>query len=127
MLNSTLAQKQFLHDHTIEEITSKLAKAVVYVDTETSLEETCKMLGKNDISAVPILDVNSNSFIGMIDIVDIAFFISHTYEQRKITTGMLHFHLFPFFCLIFFSSLFLLSPSLPSSSPYFAFRIGNCT
>jgi len=79
-------QKQYLHEHLIEEITSKLTKAVVYVDTNTSLEDTCKMMGKNDISAVPILDVNSNSFVGMIDIVDIAHFISYTYEQKRKST-----------------------------------------
>jgi len=75
-----------LRDHTIEEITSNLTKAVVYVDTNTSLEETCKLLGKNDISAVPILDVSSNSFVGMVDIIDIAFFIANTYEQKRKAT-----------------------------------------
>jgi len=80
-------KKQFLHEHTIEEITSKLTKAVVYIDTETSLEETCKILGQNGISAVPILDVKSNSFVGLIDIVDIAFFISHTYNQPRENTS----------------------------------------
>jgi len=75
-----------LHEHTIEEITSKLTKAVVYVDTNTSLEDTCKILGKNNISSVPILDVNSNSFVGMLDIVDIACFVAFSYEQRQKST-----------------------------------------
>eukprot|EP00026_Physarum_polycephalum_P011093 Phypoly_transcript_11290.p1 GENE.Phypoly_transcript_11290~~Phypoly_transcript_11290.p1 ORF type:complete len:304 (+),score=42.82 Phypoly_transcript_11290:241-1152(+) len=76
------AQQQFIHEHTIEEITSNLTKAVVYVDTNTSLEETCKLMGKNEIVAVPIYDVNANRFVGMIDIVDIAFFVAFSYEQK---------------------------------------------
>lgn len=61
---------------------------MVYVDTETSLEETCKYLGQNGISAVPVLDVKKNEFIGMLDIVDIAFFISHAYDQKCKNPGI---------------------------------------
>jgi len=53
------------------------------VDTETSLEDTCKILGQNNISAVPILDVQQNNFVGIIDNVDIALFISFAYEQKR--------------------------------------------
>jgi len=58
-------------------------KAVVYVDKSTSLEETCKYLGVNGISAVPILDQSKNQFIGMVDIVDISCFVAHAYGQKK--------------------------------------------
>lgn len=77
------AAKKFLKEHTIEEITSNLTKEMIYVDTETTLEQTCKILGQNHISAVPILDVQKNKFVGIIDTVDIALFISFAYDQKR--------------------------------------------
>ena len=86
------AYRKFLHDHKIDEITSHMKKDVIYVDTETTVEHTCKILGQNNISAVPILDEHQNKFIGIVDLVDIALFISFAYEQkRKDTKGMLVF------------------------------------
>lgn len=79
-----------MQEHKIEEIVAHIDKPVIYVDTETSLEETCKYLGQNGISAVPILDNSKNRFVGMVDIVDIAFFISYAYEQKRKAPGMFH-------------------------------------
>jgi len=75
--------RNYLFKTKIEEISSNLTKDVVYVDTETTLEHTCKLLGQNNISAVPIHDVKQNKFVGIIDLVDIAMFISFAYDQKR--------------------------------------------
>lgn len=81
--------RDFLQTTPIEDITSHLDKDVIYVDTDTSLEQTCKILGQNNISAVPILDVQKNEFVGIVDLIDIALFISFAYDQkRKDVAGM---------------------------------------
>jgi CBS domain-containing protein len=87
-------KQQYLHQRTISDITNKLSKAVVYVDTDSSLEVTCKLLGQNDILAVPILDVKENKFVGIVDIVDIAYFVAFNYEKNHNASESDHVDLF---------------------------------
>ncbi len=78
-----LTAKDFLQNHKIAMIAETLKKDIIYVDKDTNLEYACKLLGKNNISSVPIVDPEQNKFIGMIDVVDIALFIAHAYDQKR--------------------------------------------
>lgn len=63
--------RDYLNLHKISEINEVFSKDLVYVDTNTTLEDTCKLLGAHKINAVPILDFEKNKFIGILDSVGI--------------------------------------------------------
>jgi CBS domain-containing protein len=58
-------------------------KPLVYANRETSLNEACAILKKNNISSLPIFDSAKKEYVGLVDMTDICLLVVYGYAQKS--------------------------------------------
>eukprot|EP01125_Pyxidicula_operculata_P004112 TRINITY_DN1594_c0_g1_i2.p1 TRINITY_DN1594_c0_g1~~TRINITY_DN1594_c0_g1_i2.p1 ORF type:complete len:248 (+),score=37.64 TRINITY_DN1594_c0_g1_i2:63-806(+) len=88
---------QLLKTTKVKDLCSEKKKGLIYVDRRITVEEVLKILEKENILSVPVVDEEKKEFYGFVDVLDIAGFILDTWKKQSYHLDDVHFPSDPFF------------------------------